>query len=189
MNHISLLLSLVLSADLVFGTTVYIYMDADPFATTNNTILNFIPTFETYLSGAVRDLFPGSNLTFKLFHYDGTIYLDDLVSENRIDFYYGGPNTVACLESTYFASPIVTARKKKPGGGVIDGYGGAIVVSSSNKKINTVQDLKGAIIGVQQQNGWASNILQQGILSRSGIYIFRDAKQVTAAYFSRSLSC
>jgi hypothetical protein len=167
----------LLETSTVFGKTLHVYMDSDPLATTNKTILNFIPTFESFLSREVNALVPG-NWSFQLHHYDGSVPIDSLVANDKIDLYYGGPNTVACLQSTYFASPIVTARKVKPGGGVIDGYGGAIVVSSGNTRLNKLEDLKGTIIGVQQQNGWASNILQQGVLSRSGVEIFRDAKQV-----------
>ena len=63
--------------------------------------------------------------------------------------------------------------------GVNNGYGGVIVVRS-DRKINKVEDLKGSIVRAQQQNKWASNILQQGILTRSGINIFRDSLQISA---------
>ena len=171
-----------------FGRILNVYMDSDPLATTNNTIANFIPTFESFLNREVNFILPGRNLSFKLHHYDGSISIDTMVAKDQIDFYFGGPNTAACLQSTYFASPILTTRKKKPGGGVIDGYGGVIIVSAGNIKINELEDLKGSIIGVQQQNGWASNILQQGVLSRLGINIFRDAKQACRPYiFHESL--
>ena len=163
--------------------TVHVYMDPDPFATTDNVIANFIPTFERFLGSEIQNFLPNRNLTFELHLYDGTVSLDELISSKRIDFYYGRPSTVACLQATYFANPILTARKPKPGGGAIDGYGGAIVVSASNPNINSVQQLKGAVIGVQVQNGWATNILLQGILARSDIYIFRDAKQVCVRAF------
>jgi ABC-type nitrate/sulfonate/bicarbonate transport system substrate-binding protein len=173
------ILQITFNSNLVISRTLYIYMDSDPFATTNNPIANFVPTFESYLKLQLKSTVPDQNLSFKLLHYDGTVSLDDLVARNGIDFYFGGPNTAACLISTYFATPVVTARKMNPGGGVINGYGGVIVVRSDSN-INKVEDLKGSVIGVQQQNGWASNILQQGILTRSGINIFRDALQVPA---------
>jgi hypothetical protein len=172
-----LILLNVLETCTVMGKTLHVYMDSDPLATSNNTVLNFIPTFESFLSREVNALVPG-NWSFQLHHYDGSVPMDSLVANNEIDLYYGAPHTATCLQSTYFASPIVTARKVKPGGGAVTAFGGAIVVSSGNTKLNKLEDLKGAIIGARQQTGWASNVLQMGVLSRSGVEIFRDAKQV-----------
>ncbi len=89
------------------------------------------------------------------------------------------------MQATYFANPLVTARKKLPTGGTIDGYGGAVVASASNTRINTLHDIKDAVIGIQLQSGWASSILQQGLLIRNGISIFRDAKQIISGDLGR----
>ena len=163
---------------------LHVYMDPDPFAISNNTILNFIPTFEAYLNQEIGNFFIG-NITFKLHHYDGSIPIDELVTNGMIDFFFGAPQSVACLQATYFANPLATVRRALPTGISIDGYGGSIVTRATNSKINSLKDLEGKVIGIQLQSGWASNILQQGLLIRNGINIFRDAKQIISGDLKR----
>ena len=154
-----------------------IYMDPDPLSTAANSIDRFQPTFEAFLSSEVSKVL-GQNLKFELHLYNRSVPMDWLVENRKIDFYYGTAANAACLEASYSALPLVTIVKPMPGGGEIDGYGGAIVASSTNNRINTLQDIKGAVVGIEYQQGWGSNQLQVEALMRNGIYLYRDAKQI-----------
>ena len=161
----------------VDGFSIRIYMDPDPLAGTGNAIENFIPTFETYLSSELNRVL-GKSYTFELFLYNESQNMDHLISNQSIHFYYGTAAATACLEASYAALPIATIVKPMPGGGEIDGYGGAIVASASNTRLNSLSDIKGSIIGVEYQQGWGSNLLQMDALIKSGVYAYRDAKEV-----------
>ena len=152
-------------------------MDPNPQTRAANSIDTYIPTFETYFNSEVNHAL-GSNYAFELYLYNGSHPIDQLVSNQSIDFYFGTAANTACLETSYAAVAIATIVKPLPGGGGIDGYGGAIVASATNSRINSLLDLKGSIFGIEYQQGWGSNLLQIEALIQNGVYVYRDAKEV-----------
>ena len=156
---------------------IRIFMDPNPQTRAANSIDTYIPTFETYLNSEVNHAL-GSNYAFELYLYNGSHPIDQLVSNQSIDFYFGTAANTACLETSYAAVAIATIVKPLPGGGGIDGYGGAIVASATNSRINSLLDLKGSIFGIEYQQGWGSNLLQIEALIQNGVYVYRDAKEV-----------
>ena len=166
------------------GNVYRIYMDPDPTAITGHWADNWIPTFEEYLNDAAKDT--NVNATFELFAYDASVEpMSDLVFQNKIDFYYTQPTGVACVISQFDAIPIVTLTRFITGTKTkITAYGGAIVVRASEKRIQDLSGIKGAVVGMELPYSWAASLLQQSKLVQNGYDLYRDAKQVVVGSYT-----
>jgi hypothetical protein len=126
-------------------------------------------------------------MSFKLFKADGSIPIQEIVSDEIFDFYFTAPQFVACLQAQFSVQPLVTIRKYLPGGGESNVYAGIIVTSASNKHADSIMDIKDSVVGVEGVFAWGSSLLQQDALRQNGLSLFRDAKQVITGIYFRSL--
>eukprot|EP00980_Cylindrotheca_fusiformis_P010498 scaffold2325_cov126-Cylindrotheca_fusiformis.AAC.8 len=136
-------------------------------------------TFETYLNEVVGKRFdPPIEFKMKPAEHPLQSWIDD---EEDVDFMYSDTGLYSCIGTEIGGQPLgttITSVETRGREYNLDVFGGTILARASNKKIDTVEDLKDKVIAAKAISDFAAGQSQFWLLVKNGIDYIMDPKQV-----------
>lgn len=136
-------------------------------------------TFQEYLNEAVGKRWDPP-IEFKMKITDDSIQ-DWLDKKEDVDFMYTDTGIYSCIGVEIGAKPIATTAARLISRGRdydLDIFAGTMMVLADNDDINSIEDLKGKVIGAQAFSDFAGAQAQIYVMHKEGINPLIDAKQV-----------
>mmetsp|Transcript_15045 Transcript_15045/g.34239 ORF Transcript_15045/g.34239 Transcript_15045/m.34239 type:complete len:1000 (-) Transcript_15045:932-3931(-) len=136
-------------------------------------------TFQEYLDQSVGERFdPPINFKMKV---SADPLLDWVDNKDEVDFMYSDTGLSACIGVEIGAQPIATTVSRLEARGRtydLDMFGGTMLVRADNDRVNSVEDLKGKVIGALAISDFAGAQVQFFVMKQAGVDYINDPKQV-----------
>ncbi|GAB5358576.1 hypothetical protein AAMO2058_000470200 [Amorphochlora amoebiformis] len=142
-------------------------------------LMEFRPTFETYLNKRVGPMFE-PEIRFELLALKPTEIMSG-AKNGTLDFVFLNPGLGVCLESYLLASVMLTIQGNRRGVH-LDRVGGTIVALKNRSDINTLADIKGKKVTAVSLDEFAGGQLQFETLEDNGLSYLNDPAQLRLAY-------